>query len=210
MNRFLVFCLYSILGLIFPLQGQVENGILDTVPPAQITPDTIIQEKAKKPHSPQKAVYLSMVIPGAGQVYNRKYWKVIPVYGALISTIYFARDNHLQYRQYAEAFSIITNEKDERPDPFNGQFSPEQLITLQNTYLQDRDFMIILAVVSYSLQLVDAYVDAHLFHYDISDDLTLRWEPTINAGLMGFSSPSAGLRLSLTFGASKKRNIQSF
>jgi hypothetical protein len=187
--------------------GQIEPGTSDSIPrQSETAGDTII--KVKKKHSPQKAAWLSLAIPGAGQVYNRKYWKVIPVYAALGATIYFAMENHREYRTYADAFDQRVAHLDTNinapPDQFIDTYDPTQLINLQNTYRQDRDLMIILAVLSYALQIVDAYVDAHLFHYDISDDLTFNWEPVISSPVMGFNNMTAGLRFSLTFDHRKK------
>lgn len=158
-----------------------------------------------------------MALPGAGQIYNRKYWKAPIAWAMLSSTIYFAIDFHQEYREHYNGFMTLREidliqrygledfVESVPEDPYNGQFTPQQLITLQNQTLQNRDLMIILAVVSYGLILVDAYVDGHLFEYDISDDLTLRWEPQVNPALIGFGSPTAGLRLSLTFDRKKKQ-----
>ncbi len=143
-------------------------------------------------HSVKTATLLAL-IPGAGQIYNRKYWKVPIVYGALGTTIYFARENHLLYRLYLDAFFTITDSTG--PDPFNKQFTPSQLIELQDIYRRYRDLNIILSVVGYGLQILDAHVDAHLFYYDIDDNLSLHWEPTtFNSAFMG---NAVGIKLSL-------------
>ena len=201
----------GVIGLLMLLSthvaGQIEPGTADSIPvQSEIQRDTIV--KAKKKHSPQKAVYLSMAIPGAGQVYNRKYWKVIPVYAALGATIFFAMENHRSYRTFVDAFdqrvAYLDTTVNGPPDQFIDTYDPSQLINQQNAFRQDRDLMIILAVLSYAVQIVDAYVDAHLFHYDISDDLTLNWEPMISSPVMGFNNMTAGLRFSLTFDHRKK------
>lgn len=190
------------------LWGQFEPGDTDTIaasPKTEAKKDT-----AKKRHSPQRAVYLSLALPGAGQIYNRKYWKAPIAWGMLGVTIFLAIENHEEYREFYDGFMEIrrrdqADEPINTPDaPFGGQFTPQQLITLQNQRLQSRDGMIILAVVSYALILVDAYVDAHLFEYDISDDLTLNLEPSVQPTLIGLQRPTAGLRLSLTF--DRRRN----
>lgn len=187
--------------------GQIEPGQTDSIATEK---NVVKKDTAKKRHSPQRSVYLSLALPGAGQIYNRKYWKAPIVWGAMGATIYFAIEYHREYQAFYDGFMELrrldqAGEDINTPDvPFGGQFSPEQLITLQNQRLQSRDLMIILAVVSYALNLVDAYVDGHLFEYDMSDDLTLRWEPAVQPGLLGLQSPSAGLRLSLTFDRRKK------
>ncbi|MCH8545173.1 MAG: DUF5683 domain-containing protein [Cryomorphaceae bacterium] len=196
--------------------GQFEPGQSDTIPQTE-SKKKAPNDTVKKRHSPQRAVYLSLALPGAGQIYNRKYWKAPIAWGMLGATINFAIVHHRQYREYYNGFMTLREidliqrfgledfVESVPEDPYNGQFTPQQLITLQNQTLQNRDLMIILAVVSYGLILVDAYVDGHLFEYDISDDLTLRWEPQVNPALIGFRSPTAGLRLSLTFDQKKKQ-----
>ncbi|AEV31390.1 hypothetical protein Oweho_0370 [Owenweeksia hongkongensis DSM 17368] len=140
-------------------------------------------------HSPSKAAMLSSTFPGMGQVYNKKYWKVPIVYAAMGAAIYAIIWNQDQYKIYEDAFySRLDN--DLSNDQFAGVYDERQLIELQNFYRQQRDLSIILGAVAYGLNVLDAYVDAHLFYYDVSDDLSLRWEPTImnnqNYGTLGF------------------------
>lgn len=143
-------------------------------------------------HSVKTATLLAL-IPGAGQAYNRKYWKMPIVYGVMGTTIYFARENHQLYRLYLDAFYTITDSTG--ADPFNGQFTPAQLIELQDIYRRYRDLNIIFTVLGYGLQMLDAHVDAHLFYYDIDDNLSLHWEPaTFNSAFMG---NAVGIKLSL-------------
>ena len=160
-----------------------------------------------KRHSPKKAVLYSLVIPGAGQIYNKKYWKTPLVYGALGSTIYFARQNHLEYRGFWEAFLQRTDTNNLAPDAYEGIYSEGQLISLMNQRLQQRDFMIILAVLAFTLQLVDAYVDAHLFEYDISDNLTMQWRPEIQMQ-PGWNTTQLGIHSSFRFGSASKKQRQ--
>jgi hypothetical protein len=134
-------------------------------------------------HSVKTATLLAL-LPGAGQIYNRKYWKVPIVYAGLGTTIYFARENHLLYREFLDAFFASTD--DDSSTIYNGTFTPAQLIELQDIYRRYRDLNLILTAVVYGLQILDAHVDAHLFYYDISDDLSLRWEPsTFNTAFGG-------------------------
>ena len=137
--------------------------------------DTIILNKdaAKAEHSVKRAVLLSSLLPGSGQAYNRKFWKMPLVYAALGTTIYFAIDNHREYRYYSDGFEALIK----GDDWFNGQFSENNLIVIQNEFRKDRDLMIILAVLAYALNILDAYVDAHLFSYDMSENLSMRFEP---------------------------------
>lgn len=164
---------------------------------AQITADTVVPvpDSLANLHSPGKAALYSALLPGLGQVYNRKIWKVPIVYAALGTTIYFIDYNHRLYRTYLDAFykRIDSNQSDQ----FEGLYTERQLIELQNFYRRYRDLSIIIGVVAYGLQILDAYVDAHLFYYDISDDLTLQWEPRMIR--VAQTAPSVGVGLTFAF-----------
>lgn len=126
-------------------------------------------------HSVEQATYLAL-IPGGGQIYNSKYWKLPILYGGMGAAAYFAYDNHVQYRRFLNSFY---NELDSTTasDELGQRYSQADLIRLQDTYRDWRDLSIIVGVLIYALSIVDAHVDAHLYSYDISDDLTYRFEP---------------------------------
>ena len=130
-------------------------------------------------HSVKKATWYSAALPGLGQAYNRKYWKIPIVYAALGTTIYFARQNHVEYRKYLDAFYLKTDSTRTETNILTETYTASQLIELQDIYRKWRDLNLILTGFVYALQIIDAHVDAHLFYYDVSDDLTLRWEPTL-------------------------------
>ncbi len=127
-------------------------------------------------HRPGRAALWGL-IPGGGQVYNGKFWKLPIVYGGLGAGIYAITFNHDQYRIYLDAFFEQTDTNFVGIPAFTGTYGPAQLITLQNEFRKQRDLSIILTALGYGLTILDAYVDAHLFYYDVSDDLSLRWEP---------------------------------
>lgn len=128
-------------------------------------------------HSVSRATWLSVAFPGLGQIYNKKYWKLPIVYGALGTTVYFAIDNNRQYQLFLNAFNARIDD-DPNNETFT-QFDERQLIELQNIYRKWRDLSIILTGLGYALNVLDAYVDAHLFYYDIDDDLSMHWQPTV-------------------------------
>lgn len=144
--------------------------------------DEIKAEKVKsldtaRNHSVSTATWLSVAFPGLGQIYNRKYWKLPIIYGALGATIYFIIDNNNSYNYYLDGFYQITATTEN--DLFLGVYDERQLIELQNIYRKWRDLNIVLAGVAYALTILDAHVDAHLFYYNINDDLTFHWDPSI-------------------------------
>lgn len=138
---------------------------------------------------PAKAALLSAVIPGAGQVYNKSYWKVPLIYatGAVIG--YFLVDNNNKYQDFRN--SLILRNRDSSDvyvnNPIYGVFNPangvqtqrgtENLRFSRDFYRRNRDLTIMIAVVAYGLNIAEAYVHAHLKEFDISEDLSLRIQP---------------------------------
>ncbi len=125
----------------------------------------------------KKATTLSMVCPGAGQVYNRTYWKLPIVLGGGASLIYCVDFNNRGYQRFKRAYSLLTDGDDNTRDEFNGRYDAEFLKNLKNSYRRNRDLCIILTAGFYVLQVIDAHVTAHMKTYDISDDLSMNLEP---------------------------------
>ncbi len=129
--------------------------------------------------SPSKATWLSVALPGAGQVYNGKWWKVPIIYGGFATSGYFIIENNRQYDFWSE---IIDQRLDStQSDIYEGVYTDNQLFTIQNEYRRLRDLSIIITVAIYGLQILDANVDAHLYSFDVTDDISLNWEPTFVA-----------------------------
>lgn len=161
----------------------------------------------------QKALWLGVIIPGAGQFYNRQYWKLPIVYGGLMGCAYAISWTGRRYNDYKQAYIDILSTSD-YSDP-NASFIkilPEgytieslggvsnytsMLNNQQNTFRRNRDLGIIAAVVVYALSLIDAYVDAQLYNFDISPDLTMNIQPRINYDYM--NRRSAELQFSFNF-----------
>lgn len=131
-------------------------------------------------HSVAKATWFSAALPGLGQAYNKKYWKIPIIYAALGGLTYLIIDNNYYYHYYLDGFYQINETPED--DLFLGVYDERQLIELQNIYRKWRDLSIIVAGVVYALNILDAHVDAHLFYYNLDDDLTLHWEPSIIRG----------------------------
>ncbi|MBI1316413.1 hypothetical protein GC167_06075 [bacterium] len=148
-------------------------------------------------HSPRRAMLYSTLLPGWGQIYNGKVWKA-PLAWALIGTpVGFAVFNQQQYRAFSDAYIAAVDNNPETVNPYEGIYTPEQLITLQTTYRRWRDLSIILAVTAYALNILDAYVDGHLYYFDVSDDLSLTIDPVLMPVATGGGSvPGVGISLS--------------
>ena len=133
---------------------------------------SISSQKIQKDKSPKKAAIYSAVIPGAGQIYTKKYWKVPIIYGGLVTSAYFINDNNNQYKEYREA-ALLSYETGE--DQLGYTYS--ELITLKDHYKRNREISYFSYVGVYLLKIIDASVNAHLFHFDVSDDISLNIRP---------------------------------
>lgn len=145
-------------------------------------------------HSPTTATVLSMLMPGLGQVYNQKLWKVPVVMGGIASLWYIVDFNQRGYKKFGNAYKKFPN------DEYNGTRSKNELLFLRDGYRRNRDFSIMILAGFYALNIIDANVDAHFFDWDISDNLALKFEPMLDGNAFSFNSnltfqPVVGLRL---------------
>ena len=151
--------------------------------------DSISVKKTVVIHSPRKATIYSAILPGLGQIYNRKYWKVPLVYGGFVTLGYFINFNNNEYTIYRQAYSdIIDNDPNTnsflklkvnpsflQPDRIT-QFT-DALRAQKDYWRRNRDLVVIGTAVFYAINVIDASVDAHFFNFDIGDDLTINWVP---------------------------------
>jgi hypothetical protein len=147
---------------------------------------------AEKIHSPKRATIYSAILPGLGQAYNKKYWKIPIIYAGFGTIGYFIGWNNGFYNTYKLAYSDFTD-NDDSTNSYLDVLPPGY--DLENTtdynnfksglskqsdyYRRNRDLLIISMVGFYGLNLIDASVDAHLFDFDISEDLTMNWQPAV-------------------------------
>lgn len=168
--------------------------------------------------NPKRALWLSLVLPGAGQIYNRKYWKLPIIYGGFVGCIYAMRWNNQMYHDYSQAYLDIMDD-DPTTQSYNmflhlgTQITNENLSRYQDIfrkrkdrYRRWRDLSFFCMIGVYALSVVDAYVDASLSEFDISNDLSMRVAPTVmdTGGAMGqsvspFKNKGVGVQCSLTF-----------
>lgn len=159
-------------------------------------PDNKIKTYQGKPyvHSPHKATIYSALVPGLGQVYNKKYWKLPIIYGATGIFIYAFDFNNDQYNKYRTAYVRMKNEE---ITSFEGYTDASTLLRIKDSYQRNRDLNVIVLAAIYMLNIVDATVDAHLFDYDISDDLSLNVQPTLKRSFDNQSTVGVCLSFSL-------------
>lgn len=138
----------------------------------QITADSLVRRQIN-PLAPARAAFYSAIIPGLGQAYNKKYWKIPIVYGAIGTGVYFYSTNNQEYQRYRNAYKDRLRGV---ADEFQGQFSDATLINAQRTFQRNRDLSLLITVGLYVLNIVDANVDAHLKQFNVNDDLAFRPE----------------------------------
>ncbi len=160
--------------------------------------DTTLQKKqnSKKDWSKwrpdaKRALWLALVIPGGGQIYNRKYWKLPIFYGGVVGCIYALTWNNQMYHDYSQAYiDISDNDPNTKSysqflhlgkviDDSNKDYYQDLFRKRKDRYRRYRDLSIFALIGIYALSVIDAYVDASLSEFDISDDLSLRVAPTI-------------------------------
>ncbi len=168
---------------------------------------TIVLEKKndtikKRVYSPRSAAIRSAILPGLGQVYNKKYWKLPIVYGALGVTAYVFFDNLKTYKEYRFAYKARILASQASPDStFYNQLKPEYKIydpnsirTARDQFRKYIDYSVLVFALLWGLNVIDASVDAHLKGFDVSPDLTLKIKPTYIPAL---NAPGVGFVLSM-------------
>ena len=136
--------------------------------------------------SPRKAAILSSVLPGLGQIYNKRYWKVPIIYAGLLTSTYYINDNNIQYKRYKNAY-LKRLDNNPNNDDFVGEYSSGDLLIIKDFYRRNREISILCFLGTYIINILDASVDSHLFDYDISEDISLQIKPTSTANLNGLS-----------------------
>lgn len=140
--------------------------------------------------NPKTATYLSL-IPGMGQIYNKKYWKLPIVYAGFGIIGYFAFDNRKYYQIYKDAYACSVNEGEECEDPLATKYTDAQLQSIRDGYRRNMELSFIVMAAWYLLQLLDATVDAHLYYWEIDETTSLKVLPNIEPqSLMGNSAIS--------------------
>lgn len=168
--------------------------------------DSLLKMDVEFKPNPKKAVIYSAIMPGLGQFYNRKYWKLPIVVGGYIGIIYAITWNGRMYNDYMEAYKDLATGGDSWKNMVN---DPTVVLNDKERYLEifrnkknffrrNRDLAIISAFGVYGLCMLDAYVDAQLYDFDISPDLSMKIMPVIFEPTM-FSDRSIGLQMSFTF-----------
>lgn len=198
---------------------QIINDTAKTIGKLTVADSTKVKRESKRDWStwqpdPKRAMWLAIVLPGAGQIYNQKYWKLPIIYGGFLGCAYAMRWNNQMYHDYSQAYLDIMDD-DPNTQSYNQFLHLGQKIESNNEerfkqlfkkrkdyYRRYRDMSFFIMVGVYALSVIDAYVDASLAQFDISDDLSFRVAPSvINTQYSNnpLKSGGLGLQCSLTF-----------
>lgn len=164
----------------------------------KVSLDSMPTQEAKDyridPLAPSKAAFYSAIIPGMGQIYNKKYWKVPLVYGGMGLSIYYYSWNNKKYHEYRDAYKDRLAGRE-----VTGELAPldnERLIRAQRFHQRNRDLSLLITIGIYVLNIVDANVDAHLLQFNVNENLSLR--PELQQNTIDYKH-NMGLSLSYQF-----------
>ncbi|MDE5418276.1 DUF5683 domain-containing protein [Labilibaculum sp. DW002] len=210
------------LGLIFLLLfGSSNNAISQQL----VEADTVAVESIVKVHSPHKATMYSVMFPGLGQAYNKKYWKIPILYAGIGATIYAINWNSKNYKKYKSGFrdfsqfydykyqdegletpivepssksyeDLIDRDFSDTDQSFDNWFQT-QLQNKKDSFKHDRDLSYIILLGVYVLNIVDAAVDAHFTNFSVDDNLTINVQPAVSYS--AFTGNSVGFKCQITF-----------
>lgn len=180
LNKFILALLLA-LCCCFTSIAQKRKSSKKKVPTTVVTDSVAVTSTVIDPLRPAKATFFSAIIPGLGQAYNKKYWKIPIVYGALGTGIYFFITNNREYNRYRDAFKSrlagFTNDEffldaqgNQLDEP---RISDEGLIRAQRIFRRNTEVALLVTAGLYVLNIIDANVDAHLLQYNINENLTL-------------------------------------
>ncbi|MEP2689824.1 DUF5683 domain-containing protein [Maribacter dokdonensis] len=183
---------------------EIDSVQADLAKKGVVIKDSVALKKVErefKPLAPSKAAFYSAVLPGMGQIYNKRYWKVPIVWGAIGGSAYMYIYNNDQYQRFRTAFK--RRQAGFTDDEFNGEgtlplFDEDDLEYQQERFQNDRDLWLVAAIGLYALNIVDANVDAHLKQFNIDDDLSIDFEPYLDFNQVT-SSPNYGMALIIKF-----------
>lgn len=179
---------FSVDGFSQTVTGDSINRFSGDVQPIE-------HEDLENYHSPKKATWLSVFIPGAGQIYNKKYWKAPIIWGGIGTALYVSQIHRENYQFYKNEY-ILEAGYPATQSQFHGQATEASLRDLKNSYRQWMETSYVVAGAIYILQILDANVDAQLMSFDVSDDLSLNIIPE---GIPNQLNPTPTLGATLAF-----------
>ena len=175
-----------------------EQDLLASPSPRLIVDDSTAIDTTFHKRSPRTALVLSLICPGLGQVYNKKYWKIPFICGAGGAFLYYVSYNQMKYTKFRKVYYDYTNDNNDGTAIIDGMlYHSQSYETGMNVYRRRRDLCVAGLAAIYLINAIDAMVDANFSRYDVSDDLSMRIEPSVidNPG----SLASVGFSFKITF-----------
>lgn len=159
----------------------LTSGLLAQTSPVQGENNSLTHSLSVnvKEHNPNKALLLSAIVPGAGQVYNKQAWKIPIIYAAIGGVAYYTYNNYTLMSSYKEEYLYRVNNNDNPLDPSLAQTPTANIYNLYQAYDKTFQLSVIVTVAVYGLNLLDAYVFGHLFDFQIDDNISLHLEPKV-------------------------------
>ncbi len=169
------------------LISSQDTLIVDSNEPVEVVIDTL-------ENRPNTAALYSAALPGLGQAYNKKFWKIPIIYGGGLVVGYYINYNHQLYKQYRDGL-IAFIDQDDRTVPFDPRLTQDDYQRAVDYWRRNRDLLMIGALVLYVAAIVDAHVDAHLELFTVEDDISLNLEPSFNTTAMHTNLYGVSLKL---------------
>ncbi|WP_299890663.1 DUF5683 domain-containing protein [uncultured Lacinutrix sp.] len=174
LNKILISCLSLFLSLsAFAQEDKTKTGTkTEKIGDLNVVIDSTALREPINPLDPARAAFYSAVLPGLGQAYNKKYWKIPIVYGALGAGVYFYTSNNKNYKRVRNAYKRrLAGFTD---DEFQGRLTDDGLLERQKTFRRNKELSLLITVGLYALNIIDANVDAHLLQYNVDDNLSFK------------------------------------
>jgi hypothetical protein len=164
---FLIFIALFFHNTGFAQSDSLRVKVIDSLPTQKTT------KFQYKKHSPKTAAILSAIAPGAGQIYNQRYWKLPIVWGGLAGFGYLWVNENNRYQEAKTSFLTLVDTDPSNDISFNGTTNLSVVQSTKNVFRNQRDMYLLFGILFYGLNIIDATVDAHFMNFDVSDDLSM-------------------------------------
>lgn len=197
--------LFGFLLMCFLTQGQVFSQVADANTTKQDTSKKevkkiqVVKDSARiaLEAMPRRAALNSAMLPGLGQITNKRWWKVPLVYGGFVGLGLVFEFNQRYYKVFLKEAQFRQDNPGKTQNPLYAPYTTEGIINIKDSYRRNRDLSILAGLGFYAINIIDAYVDAKFFRFDISDDLSVKISPSLNTNPIHASSASPVLGLKL-------------
>ncbi|MGB4775771.1 MAG: DUF5683 domain-containing protein [Daejeonella sp.] len=182
-----------------PLNADTTKKNIPPPVQAKVTPfkDSLRLEIEKRP---RKAAIRSAIVPGLGQIYNKRWWKVPLIYGGFVGIGLVYEFNHRNYKIFLKEAQFREANPGMTENPLYVGASNSGIILVKDAYRRNRDLSVLIGVAFYAVNIIDAYIDAKFLRFDISNDLSLNIRPSLQQAFTNsYTSSVPSIKLSLSF-----------